>query len=394
MRQQSEKHVREELSQAPMYRAASERGRLQRTATFNKTMSDVLEDAWERIHLDELPDDGDEEDEPLCEREPQFTSDLHDLFLKHFQDLFDMYLFYAKVEVPDSVDAAASELYRMTDYKFRQLLKDSNIVGERDKRTQISTTAASAIFRTVNSRRDHLEKGNAHGSRGGAHVTADKAAHEAIGEATGLGGEGSAQAGSLFGFTFSEFLEGLVFTALELKACAGTARPSGGLTSAYVLSSVGSLLEERVLPNAKTSGVLRLRRALLDSSALAEALAAIQTDFDPVWNKFATLPKRVGAQGKQKVLPDAIGLSLEHFLELCQEAQLIGGQLSRMQVKMIFISSLEISPDSAGARALHSSPRVLLPPTAHLSLLFCRCAPAAPRAIRVRRGAAAAVLRV
>ena len=264
------------------------------------------------------------------------------------------------MEAADSVDAAASELYRMTDSKWRQLLKDAMIVAEREKRAHLTTMAASNIFRSVNQRRDNLERGQQRGTKGGAHMTPDRAAHVAIGEATGLGSASASAssfaAGSLFGFTFSEFLEGLIHVSIELtQSAAGggggaQSRSANAISTPVVIAGVRSLIEQRILPNAKTSNVLEFRRAALDSMRLTEALDAIRRPIDQIWSYFAHRPQKVGAQGKQKLLPDATGFSLQHFLELAQEAQLIGGALSRMQAKTVFISALEISAESAGGR--------------------------------------------
>ena len=119
---------------------------------------------------------------------------------------------------------------------------------------------------------------------------------------------------------------------------------------AFVISSVTAFLEHRVLPYAKSSKVLELRHALLDSLGVSDAVEAIKAHIDPIFHKYASKPTRVGAQGKHKVLPDATGFSLRDFVELCDEAQLIGGSLSRMQVKSIFIYSLEITAESANDR--------------------------------------------
>lgn len=129
-----------------------------------------------------------------------------------------------------------------------------------------------------------------------------------------------------------QFLEGLIFCALELPPPHGVSRPAAGLTTNFVLSSVHALLEQKVFKHAQSSQVLATRRALLDSVALSEALEAIKKSVDPIFSKLSTMPARPGAQGKAKPrLTDAAGVGLRHFLELCDDS-LIGRQLSRVQV--------------------------------------------------------------
>ena len=154
-------------------------------------------------------------------------------------------------------------------------------------------------------------------------------------------------AGSLYGFTFSEFVEGLVFVALELPPASAVLSTSG-LTTPYVVSCARALLEEHVLLKAKSSGILETRRTLLDSVDLSAALDAVKADIDPVYKCFTSQPQRMGSQNRPR--GDSAGITLSQFLELLEGAQLIGGKLSRMRVKTIFISSLELTAESADTR--------------------------------------------
>ena len=86
-------------------------------------------------------------------------------------------------------------------------------------------------------------------------------------------------AGSLYSFTFSEFLEGIVFVALELypppatlvRAVTPTASaPSGAmLTAAHVLKVVEKVLTECIMPRAKRGGVLEFRRLVRPHASTA-----------------------------------------------------------------------------------------------------------------------------
>ena len=370
LRQKTERHVRAELQAKSKElswtanRATAEIGRLQRMNTFNKSLKDMWDKQWQHIHLGELPHDVEDADDSghhgIQEREPELNRGLQDLFSTAFANLFDVYLYYAKVDIPDSVDASAAELYRMTDSKWKMMLKDAGVIDDKSSKknagtaTSISTMTASNIFKSVNQRRDLLEKGGVRGTKGRGHETTDKAAHAAMADAATIGfgveagaGRHLASAGSLYGFTFSEFMEGLVFVALELPP-ATAVLPTSGLTTPYVVSCVRALLEEHVLLKAKSSGIFETRRVLLDSVDLSAALDAIRGDLEPIYSWSASQPQRVGSLGRPK--GESTGFALGHFLELTDGAKLIGGQLSRVQVKTIFVSSLELTAESAGNR--------------------------------------------
>jgi hypothetical protein len=61
-------------------------------------------------------------------------------------------------------------------------------------------------------------------------------------------------------FTFSEFLEGLVFCALERPTPDGLTRPAEGLTKDFIFQSVKALLEQNIFAHAKSSKTLETRR--------------------------------------------------------------------------------------------------------------------------------------
>ena len=150
-------------------------------------------------------------------------------------------------------------------------------------------------------------------------------------------------AGSLYAFTFSEFLEGLIFVALELPAAPGLERDANGLTSEYVLQQVHWLLHDKVLPNVKKGEVLEFRRRMVESSVLAGTLDAVNPMLDPVYQHFAELPMKGKYTG-------GTGLALKAFLDMCQESDLVGHSLSHVNVKTCFVNSLNIAADSDVAR--------------------------------------------
>jgi hypothetical protein len=373
---------REKEMESSEHRSKVEARRMSRMDTFNSSMRDLWQSQWKHVQLGELPNDT--EDTPdadgqggggVASRDPRLAESLADIFELRFPDLFDIYLFYSRVDVAESADASASELYRMTDFTWRSVLKDSKIVSVEPgpaARKMLSTMVASRIFVSVNQRRDNLEnrelvmerkiasKGYKKGVEAklqGAVLMATPTQSssqqeeapstneaESVGEI--LQGH-SAAAGSLYAFTFSEFLEGLVHAALELQALAR--RPAvGGLTSSYVSAAVSTMLEERLLPFAKRADVIKLRSMLLSSAALSEALDAIKRDIDRLFDRVASAPQRLGRLTSSA--KDGGGFPLKAFLGICADAQLTGPQLSIKQVKTIFLSSLELSADSASGR--------------------------------------------
>lgn len=344
-------------------RAEEDAARARRLRAYEANLATLWESQWEHVQLARLPSDSQVPDAHgrvgVAEREPVLASRLAALLKEHFQRLFDIYLFYAKVDA----DAAASELYRMTDFTWKALLKDATVVGD-DRATQLNTQQASGIFRLVNQRRDNLtlNKGGGKGmdgkgasatpaARAGAAPTgpADYTAAvlEAVQQATDADGFGSSvtkahyAAGSLYAFTFSEYLEGLIFVALERPPPASAARPASGLTAEGVLAAVQSLLEECILPYANKGQVLEFRRVLLNSTYLSEAATAIEPHFQALYSRYAE------ALQKNKV---GEAFSLKSFLEACAEAGLTGSQLSHVQVKTAFVNSLQISAESAASR--------------------------------------------
>ena len=141
---------------------------------------------WKYVLLEKLPGDALISGQGVAEREPYLADDLAELLRAHFQQLFDTYLYYAKVSwnftchslsclllptckyllharvqakaIPahsymharhgfSQVEAEAStaELYRMTDSSWRMLLRDATVVG--DGREQIKTMVATQARR-------------------------------------------------------------------------------------------------------------------------------------------------------------------------------------------------------------------------------------------------------
>ena len=98
-------------------------------------------------------------------------------------------------------------------------------------------------------------------------------------------------AGSLYAFTFSEYLEGLIHAALEWEAVTNKP-PADGLTTEYVLNAVRKLIEDKILPNCQRGDVFDFRYALVNSSKLGEALDAVQPFVDPLFDKEADMPMK------------------------------------------------------------------------------------------------------
>ena len=319
--------------------------RKRRLAEYEKSINSLWEDQWAHVQLVRLPSDV---PPGVLAREPGLAEALANLLKEYFADLFDIYLYYAKVDS----DSASMELYKMTDFNWKALLKEAKVVG--DQPGMLSTSVSSTIFKTVNQRRDNMEQSRGktgQGATSGQAQAADytKAAMKAIVEIEPSKGFGSSvmrshyAAGSLYAFTFSEYLEGLICTALEL-ATGAKPPPAGGLDSEYVLTSVRYLLEEHVLPNCCRGEVLDFRYTLANSATLSEAIDVIRPLIDPLYDKYADMPIRV-VSGKP-----GMGFSLRNFLEMCQEASLVGAQLSHVQVKTVFVNSLQISTDADAAR--------------------------------------------
>lgn len=85
---------------------------------------------------------------------------------------------------------------------------------------------------------------------------------------------------------------------------------------------------------------------------MSEAITAIKSQVDKIYYKVAQAPARLGTG---KVVEKMSGFPLRSFLAMCEEAQLIGvqaagRQLSRLQVKTVFLSALEITASSSYRR--------------------------------------------
>ena len=65
---------------------------------------------------------------------------------------------------------------------------------------------------------------------------------------------------------------------------------------------------------------------------------------EPLFQRYADMPVR-NAAGKA-----GVGFTLRNFLEMCQEASLVGAQLSHVTVKNVFVHSLQINVDAEVAR--------------------------------------------
>ena len=352
-------------------------GRLQ---TFNKSLKSLYDSQWQHVSSSL----------EILDSDSKLTSDLASLLKAYFEPLFDTYLHYAKIED----DEQASELYRMTEGTWKQLLKDAQVIGaEQSHATCLTSLKASQIFKQVNQRRDNLDRalGGGRGAPDGERAAITQAVMSTLaprqsprvaqspsnrgppgtpgttpgtlsvtqwppatpGSGASSSGFASAvvrghEAGSLYSFTFSEFLEGLVVVALELYP----PPPPQPLSSAHVLEAVQSLLKQR-LAHARGCGVLQFRRMVLNSVVLEDAVEALSKRLDALYNKYSKEAKVMrGAAGGAARLDTggASMMTIKRFLEMCEEAELIGPSLSRHQAKLVFVHSLEIAPDGGALR--------------------------------------------
>ena len=285
------------------------------------------------------------------------------LLQHYFAALFDTYLFYAKVEA----DAPASELYKMTDFNWKTLLRDATVVGDSKdpEAPQLTTQAATAIFKAVNQRRDNLTQ-----NKGKEAQAVNKGLKAADGTPTAYseaalkattGGEvhpvlahrrrlqcwrdQDPCGGLLYAFVL-EFLEGLLHVALGAPNSSGMI-DQGERPYDRVHPAAGSLADQRQdLPNVRHGEVLEFRRMVVGSGLIVGA----QRDpmLDPLYERYAQLPSKGRYHG-------GYGCSLKAFLDLCQDADLVGQQLSHLNVKTAFISS---PPRRRCAKAVTRSRRV------------------------------------
>ena len=356
-------------------RAAEALARRERVLAYEASLVELWGSQWAHVQLSRLPGDTLVDGLGVVERESHLATELEVELRSHFQQLFDIYLHYAKIEEED--DGSLVELYKMTESSWKSVLRDAQVMSSVKEVSagKVSTMVASQIFTAVNQRRDNLVKGT--GAHAGPAANSTAAAALTAAEVNSVE-HGFAYAvtrphyaaGSLFSFTFSEFLEGLIFLALELFPSAGSLQPphppsvtaddnvpapapaplslSQPLTAAGVLTSVRQLLTEHVLPHAKRADVLEFRRMLLGSAVLSEALDVIRLRLEPVYAKYAVRGDGGGAGSVRGDLP--LTFSLKRFMEMVGEARLVGRQLSRQQAKSAFVNSLQIAAESAASR--------------------------------------------
>ena len=261
---------------------------------------------WASVQLYKLPGDTSIDGTPLVLRDLDFSSRLSELMRAHFNDLFGTFAAYSVVGEQNAEDS----VFRVTESTWFSLLTDAQLIGRASG--LISRTQASLVFKMVNQRRSLLAKG----------------------------GAGEFNAGGLYSFTFSEFLEAVVLLSLEVapKLPAGEV-----LQSAQVLQAVSLLLAERLLPHVKRIDVLVFRRALRFSPAVTQALAPYRSELSRLQSRYA------------RTVGNRAGVSLSRFSEMLFERKLIGSQLSVMQAKRAFASSLRISGEDGPADALLSA---------------------------------------
>ena len=196
----------------------------------------------------------------------------------------------------------------------------------------------------------------------------------------------------------------------EQRALALAARTSAPLSNAPELS-----------PPSLTVGVqvLEFRRKLASSVRLTEALDAVRGMLEPLYNRYEKDVKAIRplATKAEEALGGGGTLSLKRFLDMAQDAELVGSQLSRNQVIMMMmmmmmmmahssrgirwgggdpstssVSPASVSPASAPQLRARRSPTLALhTPSSHTHLLFTPLRshrlpprPAAPRRAQVK----------
>ena len=127
-----------------------------RLRAFSTSKRNMYDAQWSHVQLELLPGDQLVDGKGVTEREPTLLTDLAELLRARFESLFDTYMYYAKVEEHEH----AAELYRLTESSWKQLLRDAAVLqNEQYQLTCLSTTQASSIFKSVNQRRDNLQRG-------------------------------------------------------------------------------------------------------------------------------------------------------------------------------------------------------------------------------------------
>ena len=326
---------------------------------------------WEYVQLADLPNDMIIEGRGVAEREPELYGALGELLRAHFLQLFDTYLYYAKVDVAET----APELYRMTESSWKSLLRDSELLADKGNHYQqiaLLSHDASSIFKRVNQRRENMTKGVGKYAETPNAITSEALSAATPDRGAGLGPvvERHFGAGSLFSFTFSEFLEGLVLVALELmppkshlalaelqEADKDAAHRGLGLSSAagrlltadHVVSAVREVLEKYVLRNAQHGDVLEFRHVVLSSALLSDALGAVREYLEPLFTKYAS----VNRDRRERLAEGGAGshgLSLRQFFAMLDDADLVGPHLSRHKAKLAFVNSIQINAETAAVR--------------------------------------------
>ena len=123
--------------------------RRKRLAAYEASLTKLYEHQWEFVDLIRLPYDV---APGVLVREPKLSDVLARLIRLYFAELFDIYLYYAKVDA----DSGAPDLYKMTDFNWKTLLKEAQVVGT--EAGMFRTDVSTHIFKTVNQRRDNMEQ--------------------------------------------------------------------------------------------------------------------------------------------------------------------------------------------------------------------------------------------
>jgi hypothetical protein len=354
--------------------------------------------SWAHVLLTALPGDASYGVGEVIDREPQLALSLSSALRRHFESLRDLYHKYADVTlpvaalqmqsapppmipggqhheqaggavrttaqsaVPEARELKNTDLHKLSENSWLQLCRDARLIGDGDG--QIMASEACLIFTGVNTRR-HARN-------------------------VALGSDGDS--GSIRGFTFSEFVEGIIHLACRIASSqqlkeallnssesaaaaassaaasaleppspdappldettpprAAAADPKGAamlLSAAKVVQHVSSLVEGVLLPRVEREDVRGFRNALRNSAAIADALESHADLIRHVHGRYATR----GDEREWVIDADsgAYGLTLPRYTELVWEAGLIGRELSRNSAKSAFVNSLNVGDALAG----------------------------------------------
>ena len=339
-KKETEKAVAAETAKRPLVKTGTSSAEMAAAAEAH------WQQVWSHVQLSNLPTDVTFGVGELQDREPQLAATVGATLRPHFNALLDVYHKYSDVHLPGSAvpqpsftpmpyrqadgspppadmprELKSTDLHRLSENSWLQFCRDAKLIG--DAPTQMLPTEACLIFTAVNTRR---------------------AARNLV-----LGAD--AEAGSIRGFTTSEFLEAIVQCACKVSAAAKEAKEGGGaevlMTAEHVAASVAALVQDSILQKVAREDVRGFRQAMAASAPLVAALERAGPLIRAVHERYA---KRGDDHTDFPSLDDqgGYGLSLRRFDELVWDAKLIGRELSRNAAKAAFVNALNAGDAFAG----------------------------------------------